>query len=150
MGYSTKNKKAIKFYESALTCFNTIDPKTGEPELECAENFVIKALAKDSIFSEALSLASNIYINKSDINTAIYYRKKMIRYTMQFPSIEYYYLAAMQMAIGDYKQVKLNAMKYIMSTNRNQDITKTNICNRFYKTVLFLMIKPLLLLLQKK
>jgi len=129
MGYSTKNKKAIKFYESALTCFNTIDPKTGEPELECAENFVIKALAKDSIFSEALSLASNIYINKSDINTAIYYRKKMIRYTMRFPSIEYYYLAGMQMAIGDYKEGKLNAMKYIMSTNQNQDIT--NICNRF-------------------
>ena len=55
----------------------------------------------------------------------------MIRYTKQFSSIEYYYLAAMQMAIGDYKQVKLNAMKYIMSTNQNQDISRTNICNRF-------------------
>ena len=32
MGYSIKNKKAIKFYESALTCFNTIDSKTGKPE----------------------------------------------------------------------------------------------------------------------
>ena len=137
MGYSIKNKKAIKFYESALTCFNTIDSKTGRPDLECAENFVIKALAKDSIFSEALSLASNIYIKKSDINTAIYYRKKMIRYTKQFSSIEYYYLAAMQMAIGDYKQVKLNAMKYIMSTNQNQDISRTNICNRFIENADF-------------
>ena len=60
--YSSKSKKAIKYYESARTCFNTIDPISGLPGLECALDYVLKAIRKDSNFTEAYSLASNIFI----------------------------------------------------------------------------------------
>ena len=75
--YSSKSKKAIKAYESARTCFNTIDPITGKAGLECAEQYVLKALHKDTSFTEAYSLASNIYVEKGDIEKAIYYKEKM-------------------------------------------------------------------------
>ena len=98
--YSSKSKKAIKFYESARTCFNALDPLTGIPALDCAEEYVLKALTKDSLFTEAYSLASNISIERGDIEKAILYREKMISYSSKVPAVEYFYLASMYMATG--------------------------------------------------
>ena len=47
MLYNTKSKKAIKYFEKALTCFNTIDPVSGKSDLTGAEEFLEKAFTKD-------------------------------------------------------------------------------------------------------
>ena len=42
--YSTENKKAIKFYEKAIVCFNNINPNNGKPDLIGAENLYKKTV----------------------------------------------------------------------------------------------------------
>lgn len=74
--YSTVNKKAIKYYEKAIVCFNNISVETGKPDIEGTENLLIKSLAKDSTFWEAYSLLSNLNIEKGDIKSAIFLEKK--------------------------------------------------------------------------
>ena len=110
--YSSTNKKAIKYYEKAITAFNTINPTTGKSDLKEAEIFLKKAIAKDSSFHEAYSLYSNVSIEKGDIESGIYFRNKMIEKNPNVPIIEYYFLAGMQMAVGDYKECLKNAKKY--------------------------------------
>lgn len=129
--YSSKSKKAIKYYESARTCFNTIDPLTGLPGLECAQQYVLKAIAKDSNFTEAYSLASNIFIEKSEISKAIYYREKMIANSKRVPAVEYYYLASMYMATGQYLKCKVYAQNYLNQINPNEQLIQT--CLKFLK-----------------
>ena len=129
--YSSKSKKAIKAYESAKTCFNNIDPLTGKPALECAESYIIKSLTKDSLFTEAYSLASNIYVEKGDIEKAIFYKKKMMVYCKDIPEYEYFYLASMQMAVGNYMDCRFNAQKYIQFQNVSEYSYST--CLRFIK-----------------
>lgn len=112
MLYNTKSKKAIKYYEKALTCFNTIDPSTGKADLSGAQDFLEKAFSKDSLFGEACSLASKILIERGDIPNAIFYKKKMMRVLPVVSIIEYYFLAGMQITIGDYKGCLENARHY--------------------------------------
>lgn len=112
MLYNTKSKKAIKYFEKALTCFNTIDPVSGKSDLIGAEEFLEKAFTKDSLFVEAYSLASKICIEKGDIHKAIYLKEKMIVISSVVPIIEYFFLAGMQMSIGDYKGCLKNASHY--------------------------------------
>ncbi len=129
--YSSKSKKAIKYYESARTCFNTIDPISGLPGLECALDYVLKAIRKDSNFTEAYSLASNIFIEKSDIQRAIFYREKMIAKSNRVPSVEYYYLASMYMATGQYLKCKSYAQKFLNQINSNEVLVQK--CLKFIK-----------------
>ena len=110
--YDTKNKKAIKYYENALNCFNTIDVYSAKGDLLGAESFVNKALSKDSMFGQAYSLASKISIEKGDIYKAILYKQKMIEVSSIVPLIEYFFLAGMQISIGDYHSCLKNAKKY--------------------------------------
>jgi len=110
--YSSVNKKAIKYYEKALIAFNTINPTTGKSNIKEAEIFLKKAIAKDSSFHEAYSLYSNVSIEKGDIESGIYFRNKMIEKNPNVPVIEYYFLAGMQMAVGNYKECLKNAKKY--------------------------------------
>lgn len=129
--YSTKSKKAIKAYESAKTCFNNIDPVTGKPGLECAESYILKALSKDSLFTEAYALASNICVEKGDIEKAIQYKEKMMKYCKGIPEYEYFYLASMQMAVGNYMDCRFNAQKYIQYPDISEH--SYNTCLRFIK-----------------
>ncbi len=124
--YSSSNKKAIKYYEKALTSFNTINPESGRGNLKEAEQFLKKAISKDSSFHEAYSLYSNVSLDKGDIESAIFFRNKMIEKNTHVPIIEHYFLAGMQMAVGDYKECLKNAKKYRDSPFTNE-VYLTNI-----------------------
>ncbi len=110
--YTTKSKKAIKYYEKALNCFNTIDHVSAKPDLIGAETYINKAIIKDSFFGEAYGLASKISIEKGNIIEAIRFKNKMISVSPVVPIIEYFFLSGMQMSIGDYKNCLENAKKY--------------------------------------
>lgn len=119
MKYTTSDKKAIKLYEEARKCFNYMDPTTGKRLLDCAIENGEKALARDPNFSEAYSLLSNVYVEKGDLEKAIEYKQKMMSSTTNFSQSEYFYLASMQMAVGDYQNCKKNAQRYLQNRNAN-------------------------------
>ena len=58
---------------------------------------------------------SNLNIEKGDIKSAIFFRKKMMFSSNSVPIIEYYYLASMQIAVGNYKECLTNAKRYQQS-----------------------------------
>ena len=121
--YSSTNKKAIKNYEKALMCFNTINPVSGKGDLKGAEQYLKKAIGKDSTFHEAYSLYSNVALEKGDIENGIYYRKKMMEKNANVPLFEYYVLASLQIEIGDYIGCLKNAKKYKESPLAKKNVT---------------------------
>ena len=110
--YSSYNKKAIKLYEKALECYQDISPLNGKGNLNGAEEYLLKSLLKDSTFSEAYLLLSQIKVNMGDINSAIFYKEKMMVVNPKIPLIEFFYLAGMHMAIGSYEKCLENALRY--------------------------------------
>lgn len=137
MSYSTDNKKAIKLYEEARTCYNQISTQTGLRNLACAEEVALKALEKDPSFTEALVLLSNVYIDKGEFEKAIEYKQKMMQVSPQFSPSEYFYLASLQMAIGDYVGGKKNASRYMQNRNANPQFVER--CRSFVSNADFAM-----------
>lgn len=121
MSYSTNNKKAIKLYEASRTCYGEVNAATGRRNLSCAEQNAKKALEKDLAFTEAYEMLSNISIEKGEFEEAIGYKQKMMQLSQQFSPSEYFYLASLQMAIGDYEGAKKNAVRYSQNRNANPD-----------------------------
>jgi outer membrane protein OmpA-like peptidoglycan-associated protein/Tol biopolymer transport system component len=110
--YSSYNKKAIKLYEKAIACYQDISPLTGRGNLKGAEDYLLKSLAKDSTFSEAYILLSQVKVKMGDINSAIFFKEKMMAVNPIIPLVEYFYLAGMHMAIGSYEKCLKNAVRY--------------------------------------
>ena len=110
--YSSYNKKAIKLYEKAIECYQDISPLNGRGNLKGAEEYLLKSLAKDSIFSEAYMLLSQVKVKMGDITSAIFYKEKMMTLNPIIPLVEYFYLAGMHMAIGSYEKCLKNAVRY--------------------------------------
>ncbi|MDA8670313.1 hypothetical protein N9L60_05095, partial [Flavobacteriales bacterium] len=110
--YSSYNKKAIKLYEKAIVCYQDISPLNGRGNLTGAEEYLLKSLDKDSTFSEAYILLSQVKVKMGDINSAIFYKEKMMAVNPIVPLVEYFYLAGMHMAIGSYEKCLKNAVRY--------------------------------------
>ena len=83
-----------------------------EKEPRDAEEYLLKSLLKDSTFSEAYLLLSQIKVDKGDINSAILCKEKMMEVNPKIPPIEYFYLAGMHMAIGSYEKCLENALRF--------------------------------------
>jgi outer membrane protein OmpA-like peptidoglycan-associated protein len=128
-GYTTVDKKAIKMYEFGRACFNDVNPNTGKRNLVCAEEQLLKALERDPKFVEALSLISNVYVEKGDLNKAIEYKQQMMFTGKKFSEAEYFYLSSMQMAIGDYGNAEKNAKRYLETRNANPAFVEK--CNKY-------------------
>lgn len=120
--YTSSNKKAIKLYEEGRTCFNNISPQTGVGDLACAEEALLKALEKDPEFVEAHSMLSNIYIERKDFGKAIAQKEKMFALGKPVSHAEYFYMASMNMAVGDYAKCLKYANYYIKDRTANQDM----------------------------
>jgi outer membrane protein OmpA-like peptidoglycan-associated protein/Tol biopolymer transport system component len=121
--YSSYNKKAIKLYEKAIVCYRDISPLNGKGNLNGAEEYLLKSLLKDSTFSEAYLLLSQVKVDKGDINSAIFYKEKMMTVNPKIPLIEYFYLAGMHMAIGSYEKCLENALRYQNSPLSDERLT---------------------------
>ncbi len=128
-GYGSSDKKAIKAYEIGRACFNDVNPETGKRNLACAEENLLKALERDPNFVEALSLISNVYVEKYDLKKAIEYKVRMMNTGKKFSESEYFYLSSMQMAIGDYVNAEKNANRYLEVRNGNQNFIEK--CHKY-------------------
>lgn len=120
--YTSSDKKAIKYYEAARMCFNDIDPTTGKRSLDCAEESLLKALDRDPEFVEAHTLLSNVYIERKDLAKAIAQKEKMFALGKPVSQAEYFYMASMNMGIGDYEKCMKYANYYVKDRSANQDM----------------------------
>ncbi len=128
--YGTSDKKAIKFYEAGRTCFGQVSPTTGLRNLACAEENLTKSLERDPAFVEAHMLMSNVYIEQGQIEKAITQKEKMFALGKPYSESEYFYMASMNMAIGNYDKCLKYANIYLKVRNGNQ-----NMINKCYKYV---------------
>jgi len=135
--YSTSSKKAIKLYEAGRACFNNMDPRTGRRALGCAEDNLLKAIEKAPEFTEAYSLLSNVFVEKGDLKKAVEYKEKMLQTTTNFSKSEYFYLASMLMAQGDYQKCKQYAAMYLETRNANPLFVKR--CQEYIRNSDFAM-----------
>lgn len=118
--YGTTDKKAIKYYEEARTCFNNVSHITGQRDLDCAESALVKCLERDPAFVEAHILLSNVYIERKDFGKAIAQKEKMFALGKPVSHAEYFYMASMTIAIGDYQKCLKYSNYFLQDKNANQ------------------------------
>lgn len=120
--YTSSDKKAIKLYEQGRTCFNDLNPQTGQRDLDCAEEALLKALERDPEFIEAHTMLSNVYIERKDFGKAIAQKEAMFALGKPVSHAEYFYMASMNMAVGDYEKCLKYSNYFIKDRNANQEM----------------------------
>lgn len=116
-GYTSKNKKAIRYYEEAIKYFND---KSYEP----ANQYIDKAITEDPNFIEAYMMRGYILSDINKPHKAIEDFKKAISINSVFHPMNYFSLARLQMRVGNYKDAKENFVKYLEKPSDNKDINK--------------------------
>ncbi len=117
MNYSTKNKKAIKFFDTAMENFQAKDYKTCETNLQ-------KALKEDEQFIEAHMLLGQIYDEQKLYEKAIDAFNNVIEIDPEFFPNVLFTIADEEFILGRYKDSKGHLEKYLTFTNIPPKIKK--------------------------
>lgn len=124
LGYSTKNKKAIKQYEEARKLPNAQLDDKGRPNYMGGIDLLKKAIERDSKFLEAHQLLGEFYrITRDNTNAVIHFKRSLeINPAANLNGILYFDLGELQMQNGEYE----DAVKYfdIVLNSRSRAITE--------------------------
>lgn len=115
--YSTKNKKAIKYYEEATKSYDVRN-------YEGATEYLKKAIKEDDIFIEAHMLLAYLYSDLNQNQNAIEQMKKAISINPVFYPGNYFSLARLQFSTGQYNEAKQNYVKFLDKPSGNADMNK--------------------------
>ncbi|MBI4931909.1 MAG: PD40 domain-containing protein [Bacteroidetes bacterium] len=115
--YSTKSKKAIKYYEEATKFY---DGKN----FEAATEDLKKAIKEDDSFIEAHMLLGYIYSDLNQNQKAIVEIKKALGINPDFYPGNYFSLARLQFCTGQYKDAKENYVKFLDKPSANAEMNK--------------------------
>ncbi|MEN9699116.1 MAG: hypothetical protein RLZZ301_314 [Bacteroidota bacterium] len=129
--YSTSNKKAIKYFEEAQKAPDIErNPLTGAKNFDAGLTLLNKALERDSNFWEAHLMSAEFLEYKRQYQAAAIHYQRAIQIDPQHSvsGSTYYYLAACQMAYGDYKGAKATLSIFLSNPN-----AKENLINLAYK-----------------
>jgi len=124
-GYSTKNKKAIKYYEAGREApSKTIDPSTNTPNFRGGIELLNKAIEKDPNFWEAHMVAGEFaeLMNNYPLAISHYKRALEINPKHSYTGSTYFYLANLQHAVGDYDDAIRNIDIFEKYRNANPDL----------------------------
>lgn len=113
--YSTKNKKAIALFESALKYYDARNEEKTMLEL-------FKAIDKDPLFIEPHLLLADIYEVKKQPLKAIDEYIKAIGMNPTFNLNNFYNLAQLEISIGKYAEAKSDYERYLKKQNINPDV----------------------------
>jgi len=113
--YTSKNKKAVKFYEEAAKYYNVSDR-------ENAKQYLLKAIEQDNLFVEAHTLLGYIYSDQNQPQKAIEQIKSALEINPDFFQGNYFTLARLQFSIGEYKGAKENYVKYLQKPSDKIDM----------------------------
>lgn len=113
--YSTKSKKAIKYYEEATEFYDGRN-------FEAATEDLKKAIKEDDSFIEAHMLLGYIYSDLHQDQNAIGEIKKAIDINPGFYQGNYFSLARLQFGTGQYEEAKKNYVKYLDKPSANKEM----------------------------
>ena len=108
-GYSTKNKKAIKWYEEARQAPRKgIDERTGRPDYESGIRLLNRAIDRDNEFLEAHQLIGEFYRLTNNAEKAVYHFKKSLEINPRanLNGVLYFDIGELQMRNGEYEDAK--------------------------------------------
>ncbi len=123
--YSTSNGKAIKLFEEGQKAPGTsIDPKTGMPNYPLGIDYLNKALEKDPNFWEAHLLVGEFHEIMGNYKSAIQHFESAIQINPNHSPTgsTFFYLANLQLAIGDYQNCLENVDIFTRNRNANPDL----------------------------
>ncbi len=104
--YSSKSKKAIKYYENATRFYDAYN------NLACVEE-LNKAVKEDTNFIEAYFLLAAVYKDLKQFENAINAYQKAIAIDEDFYPVALFALANLQLSNGKYQDAGINYQKYI-------------------------------------
>ena len=125
--YSTSNKKAIKLFEEGQKAPNlSIDPSNNMPNYRSGIEYMNKAIEKDPNFWEAHLLAGEFYEIIRDYPAAIAHYESALSINPNHSGTgsTYFYLANLQVAVGEYEKGLQNIEIYIRNKNANPDLVR--------------------------
>lgn len=122
-GYSTDNKRAIKFFEEALELNRNVNPDTGEKNYKEITELLQKAIDKDENFSEAHRFLGNVYAESGEGKKSIVSYEKALQTN---PNISptgfiHYEIAKVGAFYGEYETAKRHAKLFIQNRRANPD-----------------------------
>ncbi len=103
--YSTKNKKAIKYFDQAMEYFQT-------KEMEACESSLLKALKEDDQFTEAHLLLGQIYDEQKKYELAIRSYNNVIDIDPDFFPNIYFTLADDEFTLGKYDDARQHLTQF--------------------------------------
>lgn len=115
--YSSKSKKAIKYYEEATKFYDL-------REKENAKSSLLKSIEQDNLFVEAHMLLSYIYSDLKQPANAVAEMKKALEINPLFFHGNYFTLAQLQLAVGNYKEAKENYVKFLQKSFENKEMVQ--------------------------
>ncbi len=122
VGYSTKDKKAIKYFEAGKTAPNEErEEGAREPNYQAGIDYMVKALERDPDFIEAHLLKAEFHEYKNEYEEAIVHYKKSLALNPNFlrSGVTYFFLGNLQHATGDYEDAIKNLEIYMQNRNAN-------------------------------
>jgi len=125
MGYSTKDKKAIKFFEAGKTAPNDErEEGARQPNYQAGIDYMAKALDRDANFIEAHLLKAELHEYLMQYDEAIDHYQKALAINPNYlrSGVTYFYLGNLQHAQGDYDGAIKNLDIYLSNRNANPQL----------------------------
>lgn len=126
--YSTENKKAINYYQEALTAFDQFNYKLGTESM-------LKAIKADKYFIEPYLVLAEINTELRQFSKAIEYYYTAIKIKPDFFPSMYLSLARLEMIQNNFESAKINLTKFLSYNNNSK--TKMNEASWLLKTCEF-------------
>ncbi len=122
--YSSKNKKAIAFFEEGLQAPNNNSLTTGLPMYDVGIELMKKAIEKDSMFWEAHLVLAEFYENTKQFKNAIKEYENTLRINPYHSSTgsTFFFLAKAQQEEGDYLNAIKNYDQFMNNRSANPDM----------------------------
>jgi outer membrane protein OmpA-like peptidoglycan-associated protein/tetratricopeptide (TPR) repeat protein len=126
--WHTKDKKAIKFVEQAMTLSNEYDMNTGLAKNKEALVYIEKAIARDPEFTEAHLLKAEFNMRMGNASEAIKAYQTLVEIESFTTSTGYVYydLAALELSVGMYDEAYVHAKKYAGYKTAPADMAEEN------------------------
>ena len=127
MAYSTKDKKAIKYFEEGQKAPNlALDQRTGRPDYAAGLVFMKKAIERDPKFWEAYVFAGEFCEYLGNRPQAIYYYEAALHLNPNHSSSgsTYFFLANLLFLEGDYNACLKNIEIFEKHRNANPDLLR--------------------------
>ena len=110
--YTSRNKKAIAFFEAALKHFNARNDAKAKEEL-------LKAIEKDPEFIEPHLLMAELYQTDKQVQLAIDEYQKAIGINPKYNLNNFFTVAQLEMSIGNYAAAKADYEQFLKKTHIN-------------------------------